>query len=187
MPTINDFFNLYDTSDDWVSRVKQSQEFALIKERMDQELSGIPVPPSFHELVIRQLTDLLDIDVSRLLIAAWLKRREIVQYRDTEKYPPGNAYVVPLIEHTVTSKHSPSIQPVINNDPLPVKIEFDVVLKLKMEGAMLKILDARIKEILVGSCTGNGAIEYAGFTVLEKETAPFDFPGSIVLKEGVPI
>jgi hypothetical protein len=186
MQTINHFFNLHDRSTDWVSRIVKSQEFSRIKRRMAQELKGFRVPPSFYELVIRQLTDMLDINISYILIQTWCKHREIIQYRDTDKYPPGEVFIVPLIEHTVSSRHSPTIQPIINNVPLS-KIKFDVVLRLKMKGVMLKILDGKITEILIGSCAGNGSIEYAGFAVLEKETAPITFPASIVLKEGVRI
>lgn len=187
MQTINHFFNLQKGSTDWVHRIRQSPEFAQIKQRIDQELRELPVvPPSFYDLAIRQLTDLLDIQVSQILVGAWRKHREIIQYRDAEKYPPGNVYVVPLLEHTVTSRHSPTIEPIINGKRLP-KIKFDVVLKLKMKGVMLKILNATITEILVGSCTGNGSIEYAGIAVLKKETAPYALPASIVLEEGVPV
>lgn len=186
MQTINHFFNLYDESSGWVPAILNNREFARVKQRIGQELKGFQVPPSFYELVIRQLTDVLDVEMSHVLIGAWRKHREIVQYRNTEKYPPGHVYVVPLVEHTVTSRHSPTIQPVINSKPLS-EIKFDVILRLKMKGVMLKILDAKITQILVGSCVGNGSIEYAGFAVLKKETAPFTFPESIVLKEGVHI
>ena len=186
MLTINDFFNLQDSSTDWVSRVVESSEFAHIKQGIAREMKGVREPSSFYELVIRQLTDLLNIDMSDILIGAWRKQQEIMQYRDANKYPSGEVNIVPLIEHTVTSRHSPTIQPIINDVSLP-KIKFDVILKLKLNGVMLKILDGKIMEILVGSCTGNGSIEYEGLAVLEKETSPFTFPASIVLKEGIRI
>lgn len=52
---------------------------------------------------------------------------------------------------------------------------------------MLKILDARITEILVGSCTGNGSIAYAGQAIVERETAPVNLPGSITFQKGIAI
>lgn len=183
MQTINHFFNLHD-SQDWISKVSNSKEFNDIKARIQQELTGFQVPPSFYELVIRQLTDGLNIGVGNLLVGAWRKRQEILQYRDLQKYPPDEAHVVPLIEHTVTSKHTPTIQPVVNNVPLK-EIKFDVFLKLKIKGAMLKIKGGKIMEILVGSCTGSGSIAYAGYAILKKETAPFNFPASMVLEEGI--
>jgi hypothetical protein len=186
MQTISDFFNLHDESAVWVSNVGKSLEFARIKQRMAQEMKGFRVPPSFYELVIRQLADLLNIGMADIFVGAWRKHREIIKYRDSKKYPPGNVYTVPLVEHTITSRHSPTIQPIINNVPLP-KLKFDIVLKLKMNGIILKIWDRKVMEILVGSCSGDGSIEYAGFAVLEKKTAPFTLPASIFLKEGIQI
>jgi hypothetical protein len=186
MQTVSSFFNLRDGSTAWASRFANSPEFAPVRKRMAQELKGFRAPPGFDELVVRQIGDLLDIELSTVIVGAWCKRQEIVKYRDTKKYSPGDVHLVPLLKHTITSTHSPTIQPIINNVPLP-KIKFDVVLKLKMKGMILKIRDARIREILVGSCTGNGSIEYAGHTLLTRETAPVAFPASIVPKKGIAI
>jgi hypothetical protein len=186
MQTVNHFFNLEEASKEWVPKVAESQEFKEIKAAIRRELKGFQVPPSFYEMLIRQLADGLDVGIGDILVGAWRKRQEIIRYRDTEKYPPDQTNVVPLIEHTVTSKHSPTIQPVINNVPLK-KIKFDIVLKLKLKGVMLKIRGGKIMEILVGSCTGSGSIEYAGYAVLKKETQPFNLPASMKLEDGVAI
>ncbi len=187
MQTINTFFSLQDASQDWVSGVMHSQEFSQVKQSIAQEIKGVPLPPSFYEKMIQELPHSLDIEIKDILVWAWRKRGEIIQYRDQRRYPPGDTHIVPLLEHTVVSKHSPTIQPVINNQELPIKIKFDIVLKLKMKGAMLGIRDGKIMEILVGSCTGSGSIQYAGVVVLEKKTAPYTLPATISLGEGVTI
>lgn len=186
MQTINHFFNLHTGSQEWVSKVIKSEEFNQIKKKLAQEIKGYPVPPAFYELLIREVTQALDIEMSDLLLQAWRTRREIDQYRDKKRYPPGESHIVPLLEHTVVSKHSPAIQPVVNNIHLR-KITFDIILKLKLKGAMLKIRDAKIMGVLMGSCSGSGTIEYAGLVILEKKTAPHSFPSSISLGEGVSI
>jgi hypothetical protein len=61
------------------------------------------------------------------------------------------------------------------------------VLKLKLKGAMLDIRDGKIIEILTGSCTGSGSIQYAGITILEKKTAPYTLPATLNLGEGITI
>ena len=184
--TISQFFNLHEGSTAWVARLANSKVYAPMKQQMAQQMKGFPVPAGFDELVIRQLGDLLDIDMSRILIGAWRKRQEIVQYRDTTRYAQGEVHVVPLLEHTVTSTHSPAVQPIINNVPLP-KISFDVVLKLAIKSMMLKISGAKITELLLGSCTGSGSIEYAGYAFVTRETAPLALPGSIMFREGIAI
>jgi hypothetical protein len=184
MHTINQFFNLSKGSTGWISGVVNSAQYGTLKQQMTAQMGGFPVPPSFDQMVIRQLADLLDVHMGTILIGAWRKHQEIMQYRDTRRYPPDDVHVVPLLEHTITSRHMPTIQPIINNVPLP-KIKFDVVLGLKMKGAMLKIKAAKITEILVGECLGNGAIEYEGLTIVQRDTAPVDLPGSLVLKEAI--
>lgn len=187
MQTINTFFNLQDASQDWVSGVLHSQEFSQVKQSIAKEVKGVPLTASFYEKMVRELPQSLDIEIKDILVWAWRKRGEIIQYRDKKKYPPGETHLVPLLEHTVISEHSPTIQPVINNVELPTKIKFDIVLKLKIKGAMLGIRDGKIMEILTGSCTGSGSIQYAGIAVLEKKTAPFTLPGTINLGEGITI
>lgn len=186
MPTINEFFNMHEESTGWAKRVVNSREFAPVRRQLAQELKGIPRPAGFNEFVVRQLTDALDVDLGLVLVGAWRKHQEIIQYRDREKYPPGAVHLVPLVEHTVSSRQSPTIQPIVNGAPLR-KIKFDVVLRLKMKGAMLKIRDAKITEILTGSCSGKGSIEYSGLAIIERETAPVNFPGSIILGKGIAI
>ena len=184
--TVSEFFDLRGRSSAWVSQVANSRAYAPVKQRLAQEMKGFPTPPGFDALVIRQLGDLLNFKMSDVVVGAWRKRQEIVQYRDREKYPADEVHVVPLLEHTLTSTHSPTIQPIVNNVALP-KITFDVVVRLKIEGMMLKIRAAKIRELLVGSCTGNGAVEYAGFPIVSRDTAPYTFPASVVFKEGVAI
>lgn len=182
MQTVNEFFNLRGDATTWVSGVVNSPQYGAVKAQMAQQMQGFPTPPAFDEMVIRQLADLLEVHMGAILLGAWRKRQEIVQYRDTQKYPPAEVHVVPLLEHTITSRHKPSIQPIINNASLP-KITFDVVLRLKMNGAMLKIQAAKITEILTGDCMGSGSIEFGGVTVVERQTAPVNLPGSLALKE----
>ncbi len=190
MPTISQFFNLLDNSPEWASKAANSKAFQEVKKSLAQELKGLALPPAFCELLLNELPRALDIEMSSLLLRAWGKRNEIAEYRDRQKYPAGESHAVPLLEHTVISKHQPRIKVVINQKPLK-KIEFDlkfdVLIQLIMNGVVLKIRDGRIMEILVGSCNGYGLIEYAGLTILEKKTSPYEFPYMISLGEGVSI
>ncbi len=189
MPTISQFFNLLDASQAWASTAMKSQAFQGIKKSLPQAIQGLALPPSFCELLIRELPRALDLEMSSVLLAAWRKRNEILQYRDRQKYPAGESHAVPLLEHTVVSKHRPTIKVVIEKKPSKIEwdVQFDVLLKLMLQGVVLKIRDARIMEILVGSCNGYGLIEYSGLTVLEKKSGPYEFPPSISLGEGVQI
>lgn len=186
MTTINHFLNIQKGSTNWIPGILNNPNFDKVKQQIVQEFEGVRILPSIYELLIMKLADALDIEVGDVLVWAFRKHREVAQYRDQKKYPPGEDHVVHLLEHTVVSKHSPTIQPKLNKVPGP-KIKFDVVLKLRLRGAKLIIRDAKITQIMTGSCTGSGSIEYEGFTLLEKKTSPFELPGSIPFEEGIPI
>lgn len=185
MQTLNTFFNTQSESMEWASSVTKSPGFAQAKQLMAQELTGFQLPPSFYELLIMKICEAMDIEIGDILVWGWRKQREILQYRNKEN-PPGGSHKVPLIEHTLVSKHSPTIQPVINEAPI-AKLKFDITLKLKMKGITLVIRDGKIMEVTTGTCTGNGSMAYAGFTILEKKTAPYSLPGLIPFKQGIPI
>ncbi len=185
MQTLNTFFNTQRESLEWGTSIAESQEFAQAKQEIAQELTGFQVPPSFYELLIMKLCEALDIEIGNILVWGWRKQREISQYRDREN-PPGGFHEVDLLEHTLVSKHSPTIQPVLNQVPL-AKLKFDITLKLKLKGIRLFIRDGEIMKATTGTCTGSGSIEYAGFTILEKKTASYRLPGSLPFEPGIPI
>ncbi|MBI2858985.1 MAG: hypothetical protein HYX90_07895 [Chloroflexi bacterium] len=74
----------------------------------------------------------------------------------------------------------------MNGQPVG-KIVFNIAISLALKGIILKIQDARIKEIVTGTCTGNGTIKLEGLVIVERKTEPVSLPGSIRLGEGVPI
>jgi hypothetical protein len=186
MQTINTFFGTESESTAWVSSVIQSQEFALVKQSLNQEIKGFTPPSTFYERMIGKLTSALDIEIQDILVWSWRKRNEIIQYRDKGKYPPGETQIVPLLEHSVVSKHNPTIKVMVNQKEVH-KIKFDVLLKLMLKGAMLGIRDGKIMEIMLGSCSGSGSVQYAGLTILERKTAPLNLPATITLGEGISI
>ncbi len=186
METLNAFFGTQKESLEWAKGIVQSQEFLQAGQCIAGDLTGFRLPPFFYEYLILKLCTALDIPIGDLLVRGWRKRQEIVQYRD-KTTPPGGSHMVPLVEHTLVSKHAPTLQPVLNGAPLPVKLTFDITLGLGLQGAMLAIRSGKIMEIRTGTCTGSGAIKYKGFAILEKKTAPVALPGTITLKQGIPI
>ncbi len=186
MGTIKDFFQMDQAAYGWVTNVVNSRDFQEVKQRIAKEIKGVKLTPSFYELLIKETAELLDIEGAHLLIWAWRKRREIVKYRDTEKYPPEKTYLVPLLEHSLTSKHAAAVEPVLNERSLG-RIKFDITLKLNLQGAVLKIRNAKIEEVRYGSCTGAGDISYAGVKILVKESAPYNLPKTYQPEKPIPI
>ncbi len=186
MTTQSNFFDLNNPSKKWVSNVLKTPEFKKVQANIQKELKGRQLPPAFYELLIRELTEPLGKGVGDVLVEGWKKRQEILEYRDREKFSNEDGYIVILIDHSLTSKHTHAVQPVINNVYLP-KLKFDVLLKLNLKGVGLKIRDAKIEEIRAGSFTGSGEIKYKSVTLVEKETGAITVPLEIIFDQPKPI
>ncbi|MFQ5708657.1 MAG: hypothetical protein ACE5HO_14475 [bacterium] len=184
--TLSRFFPLEQLSQDRLSEITESKEFSSIKAKIARELKGVPVPASLFELMLKQVHDLLDIDLATILARAWSQHRALQDYLDQKKYPPGESVLVPLLEHTIISEHAPSLEPTINDLPLG-EITFNVNLELKLQGAVLKIQDGKIKQFSIGSCQGKGSVKYAEFPILEQESSEWPLGGTIDLGDGVAI
>lgn len=185
MQTLNDFFNTRPDSLEWANSMTASDRFAQAKPLIEQELAGIELPPAFYEVLILKLCEAMDLKIGNLLVAGYRKHREIISYRDKGS-PPEGFYTVTLLEHALTSKHQPTIQPVFNQVPL-AKLAFDVTLKLTLKGGKLFIRDGTIAKMTTGEVLGSGKIEYSGIALLEKQSAAYDLPGSIPFEPPIPI
>jgi hypothetical protein len=186
MQTLNTFFTLQKDSMEWASHFAQTKKFAPVKQAIGHQLAGFQPVPFFYERLLGKLGEAMDLDITRILVWGWRKHREIVQYRDS-KDPPGGFNAVPLVEHALVSRHSPTIEPVINGSPTGVQLRFDIVLKLTTKGAVLIIRDGKIVEVRTGNCVGSGSVAYAGLAIFERKTAPLALPGSVAFKNGIPI
>ena len=71
MQTLNTFFGTQKESQGWVNSITESQEFTQAKQLISRELTGFQVPPSFYELMIVKLCEILQSehkkDIERLL------------------------------------------------------------------------------------------------------------------------
>jgi hypothetical protein len=125
-------------------------------------------------------------DVFEILLSGWKKHRNLQQYRDRTKYPPNQTSLVPLGKHTIRSVHKPSLD-VMADEVLLWRVTSDIALWLEIEGLILAIRDARIREVAAGRCRGEARLGCAGVELIKTEIARFDLPGTIGLKDGIEI
>ena len=180
---LSDFFPVKEFAEDHLFELAQSKDFKSLKENISKDVKGLPA--GFFELMIKQVSDLLHIEIGAILVKAWSEYEEFLEYRDKEKHPPDETSLVSLVEHTIKSEHVPSLKPVINNISLG-EIKFGITLELTLKGAVLKIQDGKIMEASIGGCEGKGTVKYRDFTLLERGSGTLVLP-SIDLGEGVPI
>ncbi len=165
--------------------MQSNRPWVELKERLAKEVKGIPWGGVLHNIRER-FEPLLDVGLPDILAGAWNKYRLLLKYLDKEKYPPEEVILVPLVDHTIQSEHHPHLELLIDEKSIG-KIEFQITLSLTLEGFTLKIQDGKIKEILTGTCKGEGTIKCENAVLVERELAPIRLPGSIDLGEGLPI
>jgi len=187
-PTLATLFATGTTSDSFDARVAIESNDALDSLRIGiaERLPSVQWQAA-KDGVLEKVGDLLDIRLSDVLVTGWNKSRDLLKYRDREKYPPDKTFVVELLEHKIKSNHKPYIELLLNGQPVKPKIEFDVTISLRLKGFSLTIQDARIKAIHTGTLDGKGVIVLGGAKLVEKPLGKVALPGKISLGEGIAI
>ncbi|MCG2589076.1 hypothetical protein [Rhodohalobacter sulfatireducens] len=131
-------------------------------------------------------SELLNIPLPDLLIRAWRESGVLNKYINREEYDPEAVVIIELKEHTMISNHKPYLDIEINQKSIG-KINFEINLELIVQGIILKIQDAKIKQIRTGNIKASGTINCEGHEIGKKESEEVDFPGTLDLGEGIPI
>ncbi len=184
--TLDQFFAANELTSDKISEMVNSADFKPVREKIDKELKGMPLPGSFFETMIKQISDLLNIDIRAILLGAYGQSENFLPYLDADKYPPEEMVLVPLAEHTIVSEHAPSLKPSINKIPLG-EIKFKIDLQFILKGVILKIQNGKIWSISAGSCLGRGTVKYGEMPLLSREV---ELPNSLIsmdIDEGIPL
>ena len=186
-PTLNQFFNLKNIAlpADRLTALDSSGNMPALKKLILQQTKGLGWGV-LREEILKKVEDLLNISLPEIFTAAWNKYHILLQYLDRQKYPPNESFLVPLAEHTINSEHHPSLEIMINEQPVG-KINFAISVALTLEGIILKIQDGKIKEIFTGTCKGKGTVKCEDQVILEEKMKSLSLPGSIDLGEGIPI
>jgi len=161
------------------------QKMTELKDEVSEKVKSMKFPMLFDEIV-RKTDDLLNVNLTDIMGNAWKKYGELQQYRDTKKYPPTETFFVPLATHEIKSVHKPYVNVLINSVPSK-KIEFEIIVSLIIEGMILKVQNAMIKEIKSGELKGAGEIKLEGVSIAKREMQPIPLPGSKDLGEGIAI
>lgn len=190
-PTLKSFFKDGKHAKEIAKKISKNPKFLELKRNAKKKLKGMKVPGYFYndlpQKIIEKIDDLIDIKILDILIKAWIKCGEILKYRDTKKYPSNEVFQVHLFDHEIISEHYPYLEVTLNRGVALSKIEFKLFLTFLLKGIILEIQNAKVVKIHVGSCTGQGTLEYAGIRLLRKTSEPVKFPGLIDLGEGIPI
>jgi hypothetical protein len=58
------------------------------------------------------------------------------------------------------------------------RLTFTISVELVLQGAVLRIRDGKVREVQTGQIKGKGSVKLYGATLIEKELAPINVPGT---------
>jgi hypothetical protein len=134
------------------------------------------------------IVDLLDVGVARdVLVRVWNDGGLFRRYLDRSAYSPEETIEVVLVDHSITSKHQPRIELLLNGEPVH-PIVLDVTVTVTVHGAIIEIRDGRITKVRTGELKGEGELKWEGFLLASEKLKPIQLDG---VKEfgdgGIPI
>lgn len=123
---------------------------------------------------------LLNVPLMDVVVRAWNEGRLFEKYLDPDRYDPDEVIAVSLRQHEITSKHKPKIDIVLNGEKLE-SIDFELELKLTLDGVILQVQGGDVRAIQSGSIKGEGTLKCENLIVFHRETETMDLPGTVKL------
>lgn len=139
--------------------------------------------------VAGRVAEALDVPLPDVLAGAWSRAHELAQYRDPERYPPDQVNTVPLAAHTVVSSHRPHVELEIRGlgaAAIHLRLELEVELSARVNGARLAIRAGRIERLLAGTVDLVARLGCRGVAVAERDLS-FTLPGAVSFGQGIPL
>ena len=160
----------------------------VIKEGLDGDSEEArPSIPRFAWQIIQSkatqaVRDVLDGDVFELLARAWCVARELHEFTDRRKYPPGKDSTVFLGNHQVSTEVHPVL--VVTVGSLEgARLRFTLTLTAHFRSAALTIRDGHITAIDAGDCSVGAQLKYKDIKLhKELESREVKLPGRLRLQ-----
>ena len=168
-------------SKDQKSSIETSKQMEELKKTLQKEAKSFKWP-SMLDQVTDKMVDLLGITIKDIMVGAWNKYHYLDKYLDKSKYTPDETILVPLVEHTIKSKHNPSIE-ILVNDQVIDDIKLDITVVFKLKGIILTIKDGKIRQIQTGICKVSGTVKCEQMMLAQKKLGTISLPGKISLDD----
>jgi hypothetical protein len=128
--------------------------------------------------VSEAMEEIFGAPLADMLQTSWGKVEGLSKALATSRKDPKTVVPFPLLDHTVNTVHTPTIEVHFGRKrlaELPLEIELNLVLK----GVALDLQDGRIAGIRSGECSGQGVCTFAGHTLIERKTSAIPLPGRL--------
>ena len=152
------------------------EELNALRTQVTSALQGMPFS-DLESVMCEKLSEALEIDPRKLLAEAWGKYSLLADAVKQSK--SGETVLVPMAEHAVKSELHPYVE--IQFGAFTKKIEFNVILSLKLKGVVVKVEAGEIRAIEAGTCEGSAEVGMADKSIWKHKIKPIPLPGKVKL------
>lgn len=118
----------------------------------------------------------LNFDVVELLGRGWVFARELHEYKDPTKHPPGESSIVYLGKHKMKTELYPVLTLIIG--PITRELRFTLEVTANINSVALSIRDAHIIGLGTGDCSVQAQLKYREFALHDAlESRKLTLPG----------
>lgn len=136
--------------------------------------------------IAEKLEEMFDIRLTDILATAWKDYQALLDCADPAKHKADETVSLPMVDHRIETTLSPCLEIVVGERE-PIRLTFEIACVLELKGLVLKVQDATIRALRIGSCRGQAVVKCEGISLIKRETREIDLPGRIVLARGIPI
>ena len=191
--TLSELFRAKERLKEKAAELADKEKLKIFKEKLAEEAQNITIPDAFYQKLLEKMLDqvdqLLKIEVTEILVKTWGESEELQNEIKSEKSeeaeqddedPDGE---IPLVKHTIISKHEPSLKLKFGERVALGELKFTIEVKFIIAGVVLKVEGGKITHFNIGSCTGEGEVKWGDLPLLELETTFVELPDFIDLTQ----
>jgi hypothetical protein len=133
-----------------------------------------------------KLKEMFDVSLADIFASAWKDYQALTDCADSSKHSSDETISLPMADHRIETTLRPCLEVTVGARP-PIRLTFEIACELELKGLVLKIRDATILALRIGSCRAKGSVGCHGIVLIRRETKELDLPGQITLPHGIAI
>lgn len=131
---------------------------------------GVAVAPAD---VATAITDLLDVPLGNLALAAWDQQRRVRAALDETRRQPGSRQVVRLLEHTISSTQHPTLD--VESGPVRARLlSLTLDVAIAINATELVIEGGRVVEVRAGAASASASLSAGHVTLAQRQLSDID-------------
>ncbi len=171
--TLNHLFRHPELHMNMFSEVELKDQVVLLKKEINKKEPQLKWQKVLEEIIAASIK-LLDSKLKDILESGWEQYSEVQKFLNGVEFSEDETFMVPLINHTITSEHHPKIE--IRLGEIYVgAIDFKLQLQFVLSGVILKISQHKIQSVKSGKCVASGVFLCEGIVIFEEEGSEFEF------------